>query len=253
MAGAGLAPAARRPGGDPSGVPSPRVALHPASARRSRLARGHRSVPRRAQRDPARAHVFRARARACGGGSTWPWTPPTPGRPAQCRLALQAGWRPSAVVRAVAAQPPRRAALERARRPLPLPRQQAPGRRPEALRRPGPHRLAARPARLLHRRLGTHPARPLHRLAARAGREEPSAGGRPSQGSDPALDQGSQPRVTSSPSCVAACPRAGPSATTSPRCSLSPSSRRRATPAPSTGPLGGPASGPPRGAGVRHT
>ena len=48
---------------------------------------------------------------------------------------------------------PRGQAVERVRRPLPLPRIQDPGRRPDALRRPRPKRLAPRHARLLHRRL----------------------------------------------------------------------------------------------------
>ena len=48
---------------------------------------------------------------------------------------------------------PRFQTVERVRRPLPLPRLQDPGRRPDALRRPRPQRLAARHARLLHRRV----------------------------------------------------------------------------------------------------
>ena len=48
---------------------------------------------------------------------------------------------------------PRGQTVERVRRPLPLPRLQDPGRRPDALRRPRPQRLAARHARLLHRRV----------------------------------------------------------------------------------------------------
>ena len=49
-------------------------------------------------------------------------------------------------------------ALERVRRPLPLSRIQDPGRRQDALRRPRPRRLAARHARLLHRRVEARPA-----------------------------------------------------------------------------------------------
>ena len=58
----------------------------------------------------------------------------------------------------------REQALERVRRPLPLSRIQDPGRRPDALRRPRPRRLAARHARLLHRRVEARPARQLHRM-----------------------------------------------------------------------------------------
>ena len=48
--------------------------------------------------------------------------------------------------------------VERVRRPLPLSRIQDPGRRPDALRRPRPQRLARHHARLLHRRLEACPA-----------------------------------------------------------------------------------------------
>ena len=49
-------------------------------------------------------------------------------------------------------------ALERVRRPLPLPRLQDPRRRADALRRPRPRWQAPRYARLLHRRLEARPA-----------------------------------------------------------------------------------------------
>ena len=69
------------------------------------------------------------------------------------------------------ARDPRGQAVERVRRPLPLSRIQDPGRRPDALRRPRPQRLAARHARLLHRRLEARPARQLHRMDPRDARE----------------------------------------------------------------------------------
>ena len=53
---------------------------------------------------------------------------------------------------------------------------------------------------------------------------------------------------TSLPSAAAACPRTGPSATTPHPCSSRPSSRPRATPAPSTGLRAGSMSEPPRAA-----
>ena len=56
------------------------------------------------------------------------------------------------------ARHPRGKAVERVRRPLPLSRIQDPGRRPDALRRPRPQRLARHHARLLHRRLEACPA-----------------------------------------------------------------------------------------------
>ena len=52
---------------------------------------------------------------------------------------------------------------------------------------------------------------------------------------------------TSLPSPADYCPRTGRSDTTTPPCSSRPSSKRRATPAPSTGPLDGPMSAPPVG------
>ena len=71
------------------------------------------------------------------------------------------------------ARHPGEQALERVRRPLPLSRIQDPGRRPDALRRPRPRRLAARHARLLHRRVEARPARQLHRMDTATAREEP--------------------------------------------------------------------------------
>ena len=69
------------------------------------------------------------------------------------------------------ARHPGEQALERVRRPLPLSRIQDPGRRPDALRRPRPRRLAARHARLLHRRVEARPARQLHRMDTATARE----------------------------------------------------------------------------------
>ena len=87
------------------------------------------------------------------------------------------------------ARHPGEQALERVRRPLPLSRIQDPGRRPDALRRPRPRRLAARHARLLHRRVEARPARQLHRMDTATAREEPSLRGRQPEIPDPALDQ----------------------------------------------------------------
>ena len=91
------------------------------------------------------------------------------------------------------ARHPGEQALERVRRPLPLSRIQDPGRRPDALRRPRPRRLAARHARLLHRRVEARPARQLHRMDTATAREEPSLRGRQPEIPDPALDRNPQP------------------------------------------------------------
>ena len=84
-------------------------------------------------------------------------------------------------------------AVERVRRPLPLSRLQDPRRRPDALRRPRPKRLAHRHARLLNRRMEARSARQLHRLDATIAREEPPARRRQSEVPDPALDHHPQP------------------------------------------------------------
>ena len=83
-----------------------------------------------------------------------------------------------------------RETLERVRRPLPLSRIQDPGRRPDALRRPRPQRLARRHARLQHRCVEARPARQVHRVDAAAAREEPPPGGRQPEVPDPAENGG---------------------------------------------------------------
>ena len=87
------------------------------------------------------------------------------------------------------ARTPRGRALERVRRPQPLSRLQDPSRRPDALRRPRPQRLAAGHARLLNRRLEARAARQLHRMDAPGARDEPASRGRQPTLPDAALDR----------------------------------------------------------------
>ena len=87
---------------------------------------------------------------------------------------------------------------------------QDPGRRPDALRRPRPQRLAARHARLLHSRMEARPARQVHRMDAATSREEPPAGGRQSEVPHPALDRNPEPRLAyPRHGYAAACPGTG--------------------------------------------
>ena len=97
--------------------------------------------------------------------------------------------------------------VERVRRPLPLSRLQDPRRRPDALRRPRPKRLAHRHARLLNCRVEARCARQLHRMDAATAREEPPARRRQPEIPHPALDRPSPTWArTSSPSSAGACP-----------------------------------------------
>ena len=108
------------------------------------------------------------------------------------------------------ARHPRGQAVERVRRPLPLSRIQDPGRRPDALRRPRPQRLARRHARLQHRRVEAGAARQLHRMDPAEAREEPPSRGRTTPGSSSCPGSRSPTWArTSSPSSAAACPRTG--------------------------------------------
>jgi len=87
----------------------------------------------------------------------------------------------------------------------PQSRLQDPGRRPDALRRLRPRRLAQRHARLQHCRAQVGTARPLHRMDAREAREEPPLVIDNPRFLNPALDHDPQPRL--------AHPVAGPPAT----------------------------------------
>ena len=90
---------------------------------------------------------------------------------------------------------PGRKAVERVRRPLPLSGIHNPGRRPDALRRPRPQRMARRHARLLHRRMETRTARHLHRMDTRVASEKPATRHRQPALPHPALDSSRQSRV----------------------------------------------------------
>ena len=115
---------------------------------------------------------------------------------------------------------PGRKAVERVRRPLPLSGIHNPGRRPDALRRPRPQRMARRHARLLHRRMETRAARHPHRMDTRGASEEPATSSSTTRASSscPGFES-TISGPTSSPSCDDACPVTGPGATTPRRCS----------------------------------